>query len=197
MTATTLVSVRKPFTVPAVVALVAVVAALALGGAWLAITAFTAGHDDAGLPPAAFVGERIATSFGSMTVEHVEDIGGLTSSDLGGVTHGIQNLVLSDSAQVEVSVLFANESTSAVQVSPAQFRLVVQGAADPVEPSGSTIRPLLLQPGASLEAGLTFVVPQTGAQMSVTYADPGGASISVPAGTLGQAPPDTSGGHTH
>ena len=64
MTATTLVSARKPITVPAVVALVAVVAALALGGAWLAITAFTAGHDDAGLPPAAFVGERIATSYG-------------------------------------------------------------------------------------------------------------------------------------
>ena len=195
MTATTLVSARKPITVPAVVALVAVVAALALGGAWLAITAFTAAHDDAGLPPAAFVGARIATSYGSMTVVHVDNIGGLTPNDLGGVTHGIQNLVLSDSAQVEVSVLFANESTNAVRVSPAQFRLIVEGVAEPVEPTGSTIRPLLLQPGASLEAALTFVVPQTGAQMSVTYADPGGASISVPAGKLGQAPPDSGGEH--
>ena len=195
MTATTLVSARKPITVPAVVALVAVVAALALGGAWLAITAFTAGHDDAGLPPATFVGERITTSYGSITVVHIEDIGGLTPGDLAGVTHGIQNLVLSDSAQVEVSVLFANESGSAVQVSPAQFRLAVEGTANPVEPTGSTIRPLLLQPGASLEAGMTFVVPQTGAQMSVTYADPAGPSISVPAGKLGQAPPDTGGGH--
>jgi hypothetical protein len=197
MTATSLVSTRKPIPVPAVVALVAAVAALALAGAWVAITAFTAGHDDAGLPPAAFVGQRIATSYGSVTVEHVEDIGGLTSEDLGGVTHGIQNLVLSDSAQVEVSVLFANESGSSVQVSPAQFRLIVEGTAAPVEPTGSTIRPLQLQSGASLEAGITFVVPQTGAQLSVAYTDPAGNLITVPAGKLGQAPPDTGGGHTH
>ena len=197
MTANTFVSARKPIPVPAVVALVAVVAALALAGAWLAITAFTAGHGDAGLPLSTFVGERIATSYGSMTVEHVEDIGGLTPDDLGGVTHGIQNLVLSDSAQVEVSVLFANESGTPVQVSPAQFRLVVEGTATPVEPTGSTIRPLLLQAGASLEASMTFVVPQTGAQLSVTYADPGGAQVSVPAGKLGQAPPDAGGGHAH
>ena len=197
MTATTLVSARKPITVPAVVALVAVVAALALGGAWLAITAFTTGHDDAGQPHADFVGERITTSYGSFTVQHVEDIGGLTSNDLAGVTHGIQNLVLSDSAQVETAVLFTNESGDSVQVSPSQFRLVVDGTADPVEPTGSTIRPLLLQPGASLEASMTFVVKQTGARLSVTYADPGGALITVPAGVLGQAPPDTGNGHSH
>ena len=197
MTATTLVSTRKPIPVPAVVTLVVVVAALALGGAWVAITAFTGGHADAGLPSAAFVGERIGTSYGSITVEHVEDIGGLTPGDLAGVTHGIQNLVLSDSAQVEISVLIANESGGSVPVSPAQFRLIVQGAADPVEPTGSTIRPLLLQPGASLEAGMTFVVKQTGAQLSVAYTDPSGRLITVPAGKLGQAPPDSSGGHTH
>lgn len=197
MTTSPLLSVRKPTPVPAVVALVAVIAALALSGAWLAIAAFTAGHDDAGPPHADFVGERITTSYGSFTVQHVEDIGGLTSNDLAGVTHGIQNLVLSDSAQVEVSVLFANEGGNSVQVSPSQFRLVVDGTADPVEPTGSTIRPLLLQPGASLEASLTFVVKQTGARLSVTYTDPGGALITVPAGQLGQAPPDTGNGHSH
>ena len=197
MTANASLSVRKPTPVPAVAVLVAVVVALALTGAWFAITAFTAGHDDAGLSPATFVGERITTSYGSITVEHVEDIGGLTPGDLGGVTHGIQNLVLSDSAQVEVSVLFANETGSSVEVTPAQFRLVVEGKADPVEPTGSTIRPLQLAPGASLEAGLTFVVKQTGARLSVTYADPGGVLITVPAGQLGQAPPDVGTGHSH
>jgi hypothetical protein len=197
MTTSPLLLARKPTPVPALVALVAVVAALALGGAWLAITAFTTGHDDAGQPHPDFVGERITTSYGSFTVQHVEDIGGLTSNDLAGVTHGIQNLVLSDSAQVETAVLFTNESGDSVQVSPSQFRLVVDGAADPVEPTGSTIRPLLLQPGASLEASMTFVVKQTGARLSVTYADPGGALITVPAGVLGQAPPDTGNGHSH
>ena len=57
-------------------------AALALAGVWLAITAFTVGHDDAGHASAPCVGERITTSYGSFTVEHVEDIGGLTADDL-------------------------------------------------------------------------------------------------------------------
>ena len=176
---------------------VILIAGLAMAGTAIAILAFTAGHDGADPPHAASVGERITTSYGSFTVQHVEDIGGLTSNDLAGVTHGIQNLVLSDSAQVEVAVLFANESGSTVAVSPSQFRLVVEGTAAPVEPTGSTIRPLLLQPGASLEASLTFVVKQTGARLSVTYADPGGAVITVPAGVLGQAPPDSGNEHTH
>jgi hypothetical protein len=180
------------------VAFVALVAGLALAGTMIAIVTLTAGHEDASLPGTSVIGHPITTSYGTMTVQGAQTIGGLTSGDLGGVTHGIQNLVLSDKAQVEVSVLFANTSGASVLVSPSQFRMVVEGAAKPVEPTGSTIRPLELAPGASVEASLTFVVPQSGARMTVGYADPGSAAaITVPVGILGQAPAATDDGHAH
>jgi hypothetical protein len=180
------------------VAFVALVAGLALAGTLIAILTLTAGHEDGGLPGTSVVGHPITTSYGTMTVESAETIGGLTSQDLGGVTHGIQNLVLSDKAQVEVAVLFANAGDAPVRVDPSQFRLVVEGTADPVEPTGSTIRSLQLAPGARLEASLTFVVPQSGARMTVDYVDPGNAAaITVPIGILGQAPASPDNGHAH
>lgn len=180
------------------VAFVAFVLALAMAGAVVAILALAAGHDEDAHSGVA-LGQPIATSFGTVTVSSSETLGGLTSGDLGGVTHGIQNLVLSDKAQVEVFVAFTNTSGSSVLVEPAQFRLLVQGTADPVVPTGSTMEPLRLKSGASVEAGITFVVPQSGAPMTVAYQDPGAsadAAITVPIGVLGQAPAADP-GHTH
>ena len=180
------------------VVLVALVAGLAMAGTAIAILTLAGGHEDGGLPEASAIGHPITTSYGSMTVQHAETLGGLTSQDLGGVTHGIQNLVLSDKAQVEVSVLFANTGGAAVPIDPSQFFLLVEGSADPVAATGSTVRPVQLQSGASLEASLTFVVPQSGARMTVGYTDPGGAAaISVPIGVLGQAPAVPDDGHPH
>jgi hypothetical protein len=171
-------------------AFVTFVAALALVGGALAVAAFTAADDRAGEPHAAAVGEPIATSYGSITVVQVGTIGGLAAQDLGGMTHGIQSLVGPDEAQVSVAILLVNRSDRPVRVEPGQFRLTVEGSTDPVVPTGSTIRPLVLRPGASVEASLAFVVPQTGARVSVAYADPGGPSVTVPAGQLGEAPAD-------
>jgi hypothetical protein len=179
------------------IAYTAIVAVLAVTGGALAIGAFTAAGSDAGHAAHLAIGEPIATSYGAVTFEHVTVLGGLTSQDLGGVTHGIQNLVLSDQAQVEVSVLVVNRGDQGVRVNPGAFTLLVEGSPDPVELSGSTIRPLTLQPGASVEATLTYVVPQGGARISVAYADPDGEQFLVPAGTLDQAPAVPDGGHTH
>ena len=174
-----------------------VVAVLAMVGTLVAIGTFTAAHDEALSPHAASVGERISTSYGSITVQHVTTIGGLTSQELGGMTHGISNLVLSDGAQVEVSVLLANQSDRTVRVTPSQFSLSVDGATELAAPSQSSIKPVTLNAGASVEATLTFVVPQSGARMSVVYRDPGGAGIIVPAGQLDTAPTVADDGHSH
>lgn len=173
-----------------------IVTGLAMVGTLIAIDTFTAAHHEA-LPHSASIGEPIATSFGSITIARVETLGGLTSQELGGMTHGIQNVVLSDGAQVEVSVLLANRSDGTVRVTPSQFYLTVEGATEPALPSESSIKPVTLRAGASVEATLTFVVPQSGARMSVGYADPGGARITVPAGKLGQAPIVADDGHGH
>ena len=172
-----------------------IVTGLAMVGTLIAIDTFTAAHDEALSPHAASVGDPIATSYGSITIQHVTTIGGLTSQELGGMTHGIQNVVLSDGAQVEVSVLLANRGDRTVRVTPSQFYLTVEGAAEPAAASESSIKPLALKAGASVEATLTFVVPQSGARMSVGYADPGGARITVPAGQLGLAPVIADDGH--
>ena len=180
------------------VAFVALVAGLALAGTMIAILTLAAGHEDGGLPGTSAIGHPITTTFGTMTVEGAETLGGLTSQDLGGVIYGIQNLVLSDKAQVEVTVLLANTGEVPVSVEPSQFQLLVEGTPDPVVPTGSTMRPLSLEPGASVEASLTFVVPQSGARMTVGYADPGNATaITVPIGILGQAPAVPDDEHPH
>jgi len=198
MTTGLAVPVRSTGRALPLIAFVALVAGLALAGTMIAILTLAAGHEDGGLPGTSAIGHPITTSFGTITVESAETISGLTSGDLGGVTHGIQNLVLSDKAQVEVAVLFANTGDVPVRVTPSQFQLIVEGTPDPVAPTGSTMRPLSLEPGASVEASLTFVVPQSGARMTVGYADPGNAAaITVPIGILGQAPAVPDDEHPH
>jgi len=176
------------------VAFVGLVVAAAVAGGAIALTAFTGGGD-AGHEHAAAIGDPIDTSFGSMTFERVATIGGLTPEELGGVTHGIQGLVLTGQAQVEVSVRIANRSDHRVAVVPDQFTLTVAGATAPVPMVGATIKPLRLEPGATVEATLTYVVPQSGTAMSVAYADPGGGVIAVQAGQLDLATADP--GHAH
>jgi len=175
-------------------AFVGLVLAVAVAGGAIAVGAFTGG-EGAGHADVPSVGEPIDTSFGSMTFERVSTIGGLTPEELGGVTHGIQNLVLTGQAQVEVSVRVANRGDHRIAVVPDQFTLTVAGSADPVPMVGSTIKPLQLEPGATVEATLTYVVPQSGAAMSVAYADPGGGVIAVEAGQLDLVSPDP--GHAH
>ena len=175
-------------------AFVGVVLAVAVAGGALALAALI-GAEGAGQGHVLAMGEPIDTSFGSMTFERVATIGGLTPEELGGVTHGIQGLVLTGQAQVEVSVQVTNRSDQRIWVVPDQFSLTVAGSAAPVPMVGSTIKPLRLDPGATVEATLTYVVPQSGAALSVAYADPGGGVIAVQAGQLDLVSPDP--GHAH
>ena len=70
------------------------------------------------------INEPAATSFGSIVVSEADDLIGLTSQDLAGVTHGIQNLVLIDKTQIQLTVALLNRSSSAVSYAPDQFTLV-------------------------------------------------------------------------
>jgi hypothetical protein len=171
----------------ALVALIVVVAAFSLYGAELAFGVLRAGPAAA---PAPAVGAPLATSFGSLTVEHAQTIDGLTSRDMwNGMTHGIQSLVQPDEAQIAVAVYLANESGGAVPVDPGQFRLIVDGRSEPAAPTGTTVLPLRLMPGSGVRGTLVFVVPLGAARTSVTYLDPAGPPITVPVGVLGEAPP--------
>jgi hypothetical protein len=169
-------------TIANVVALLAVVGFFA--GLVTVLPARTASVSDVG----PIVGDSLPTSYGSITVQQIETIDGLTTQDLGGMSHGIADLVQTDETQVLVSVLVVNDSDDRVFVEPGQFGLFVEGSTDALVPTSSTIKPLTLQPGASVEASVIFVAPLSGAAISVGYSDPGGPVLVVPAGGLNQAP---------
>lgn len=171
----------------------ALVATLAAEGLLQAARTFAGGaseHMEANFGPFA-VGQSIPTSFGVVAVVGIENLTGLTSQDLSGVTHGIQNLVPADQSQIQVTILLTNQLDSAVYYSPSQFRLLGQQNPDLLLPSGSTVSPGMLGPRASIEATLSFVAPRNGEKLWIRYDDPGGASpILVDAGRVDQAPAD-------
>ena len=186
---------RRP--IPLLIILAAV-SLLAINGLGLALTALGDAGSEANQHEASAVGHAVDTSFGTVTVEALETLPGLTSQELGGVTHGIGNLVLSDSAQIQVSVAVVNGSRGTVAIDPAQFRLRVAGTTEPILPTGATIHPLRLKPDARVDATLTFVVPRTGNAIAVDYVDPAsGAALTVAEGTVDQAPADAAGEHAH
>jgi hypothetical protein len=170
------------------VALIFVVALLALNGAGLALSSLLSG---ALARPAPAIGVPLATSFGTFTVAHAQTIDGLTSRDMwNGMTHGIQDLVLTGSAQVDVAVAITNDGPDAIRVAPAQFGLLVAGSPATLAPTGTTIETTRLAPGASIEAAFTFVVPQDGQELTFVYTDPGtNLALEVPVGAVGVAPP--------
>ncbi len=147
------------------------------------------------------INEPAATSFGSIVVSEADDLIGLTSQDLAGVSHGIQNLVLIDKTQIQLTVALLNRSGNAIPYSPEQFNLVAsynqifdqrwlirswwknpnvipRGQKDEVIPtSGATIHDGELQPRSNIEATLSFVVPRDGSSYILQYLDPGNNQI--------------------
>jgi hypothetical protein len=172
----------------ALLVLANVVVLLAIAGLAAAFLAVFPGQTSPVHDAGPAVGASMATSYGTITVEHIETIDGLTAQELGGMSHGIADLVETDEAQILVSVLAVNGSDDPVFVEPGQFALFVEGSTEALVPTSSTIKPLTLQPGASVEASVIFVAPLSGAEISVGYSDPGGSVLVIPAGGLDQAP---------
>lgn len=119
------------------------------------------------------INQPAPTSFGTIIVSAADDLIGLTSEDLAGVTHGIQNLVMADSVQIQLTVALINRSTAPVTIAPDdQFRLVSPQSKDAILLSGATIRSGELRPRSNIHVTLSFVVPRDGASYTLQYLDP-------------------------
>lgn len=119
------------------------------------------------------INQPASTSFGTIIVSAADDLIGLTSEDLAGVTHGIQNLVMADSVQIQLTVALINRSTAPVTIAPDdQFRLVSPQSKDAILLSGATIRSGELRPRSNIHVTLSFVVPRDGASYTLQYLDP-------------------------
>jgi hypothetical protein len=153
-------------------AAVAAVLALAVAGAVVAAGMLARGGDG----HAASVGgpAQALTSFGAVAALHVERIGGLTSKDLAGMTHGVNYLVPAKSMQVQASLVLTNRLGRPVAYAPGQFRLRV-GEGDKAIPAQSSTFPAgSLPAGASVEGRLGFVVPRTTGQLWLEFREAGG-----------------------
>jgi len=156
------------------IVLVILVVLLAVWGTVLASQALVVARTS---PKIFGINEPVSTSFGTIIVSAADDLTGLTAQDLSGVTHGIQNLVLADKAQIQLTVALINRTGNLVIYSPDQFRLTTEGNPDLIELTGSTIRDGELQPHSNIEATLSFVVPRDGATYTLLFRDPGNDQI--------------------
>jgi len=183
------------------IALIAIAAVIALVSTITVVTVVRGGGSaSAAQPPAGqrfAVGSIVPTSFGALSVDDVERLGGLGAKQLAGATHGIQNYVPPDKAQVQLVVSITNLQQKVARYSPGDFSLAGAGA-KPSAPTGSTIQPGTLQPNASIEAVMTFVAPRNGKRVELLYRDPyGGRVFHIDLGRVDKAPKAVLGQHVH
>ncbi len=133
--------------------------------------------------------QDIPASFGVVAVEHVEKINGLGAKALAGVTHGISGFVAPDKVQVQASVTLTNLLDHPISYDPRQFRLLVGEKRKPLEEVQSNLRPGTLQPDASIDSQLKFIVPRDGSRLWIEFSDPGRTKpILIDLGRTGTTP---------
>jgi hypothetical protein len=127
-------------------------------------------------------GQPIRTSFGAMTVDAATLDNGLSSEDLGGMTHGVSGLVSEGYAEVTVQVTVNNTTHHAVIVQANQFRMLRQPGASKrvsVAASATTLQAGPLPGRSSVDLRLTFVTPTDGSRLWLQYADPGHPTLAL------------------
>jgi len=116
--------------------------------------------------------QDVRTSFGVVTIESVDKSTGLTSQQLAGVNHGIQNLVSPDQVQLDVLVSITNELDAPAAYSPDQFVLIADNSDTPIQATSATFHDGTLQPHAQIEGKLSFVVSLGARKLLLRYTDP-------------------------
>ena len=141
-------------------------------------------------------------SWGTVQVHQSEVVEGLSSAALGGMSHGVQNLVSEGKAQIAVTVTLHNTSGHAVPYDATAFRLrtgrgTPSGAA--TAPVGTSLSAGRLLDGGTVEGTVSFVTPADGSQLWLQLADTP-RPVLVPLGTATAAtgsPAAPGGEHEH
>jgi hypothetical protein len=154
--------------------------------------------------PGLAVGQAVRTSYGSLTVTAAQLDNGLTSEELGGMSHGVSGLVSSGRAEVAVTLTLTNDRGAPLALSPGQFTLVTGKGSTPtsapVAVAGGTLQVDGSVPAhAGVDARLAFVTATDGSRLWLRYTDPGSAQVvRVPLGraaTIAGAPTGAHAGH--
>jgi hypothetical protein len=143
------------------------------------------------------IGDRAPVSFGALSVLEARVAPGLTTQQLGGVTHGVSGLIDARSSQLQVSIELTNSKYVAAHWTAADFRLEAARSGREFAPVGGTSESGQLAPGASLDIAMNFVVPRTGDHFTLRVRD-GNRFVRVHLIQVGKAPPGTKGfDHVH
>jgi hypothetical protein len=188
----------------ALAALTGVVLLLAVVGGWLALSG---PPGQAATDPTAEIlalpgeDEAVETASGNVVVARAQVLKGLTAKQLGGMTHGIQNLVTRDKAMLEADVILTNTSNRPIPYSPRDFGLraiAPNGRVRPAKTLVTSSDPGLLQPDASIELRFAFVVPRDGRRLVLAYHDPNDdRPVLIRVGRVGLARSSTVPEHDH
>jgi hypothetical protein len=177
------------------VAVVLVALALVAFGAFVAVGVVRSGAADerVGLPLGPFgISQDIPTSFGALGIESVQKINAVTPKQLSSSNHGIAHLIRPGEVRVQTSVTFTNLLDKPVAYSPSQFRLIAGGKGKPRAPFSSSIGAGTLQPSASIDAVISFVVPANGKKLQMAFYDRGRkAPVLIDLGRVGKTTPDS------
>lgn len=177
--------------------LLATVATLAVVGAGTSVRAVLESRSAASATVTD--GATARTRWGSVQVHPSEVVAGLSGRELGGMSHGVQNLVSAGQAQVAVSVTLHNTSDHVVRYRADQFRLRVGRAAPsgaPIAPLGTSLNSGSLRGGGTVEGTVSFVTAADGSQLWLQL-DDGGRAVLVPIGRATASTTPDEAGHDH
>ncbi|MCW2506817.1 MAG: hypothetical protein JWO79_5101 [Actinomycetia bacterium] len=145
------------------------------------------------------INDPVPTSFGTVGVEFVRSVDGLTHRALSGATHGVSGLVDEDHAQIQTAVSLTNDLNKPIDFTTKQFRLLVTASGKTTAQAASSgdLPNTRVLPHAGIQGHLSFVVPRSGARLQLEFTDPGSAKpIVIELGNAAfGAQPDT--GHSH
>lgn len=157
--------------------LVTSVAALAAAGVVLSATVLRTDDTPGPLKPPTkstyAVAQDVPVSFGVVAVELVKKVKGLSARDVGGANHGISGFVRDGKAEVDLAITWRNTTKAPVAYNPRAFSLRVGSSRKPVAAISSSVRPGRLEPGATLDGVVRFVVPARRERMRAFFKDPG------------------------
>ncbi|HEY3188474.1 MAG TPA: hypothetical protein VGJ70_13430 [Solirubrobacteraceae bacterium] len=176
---------RRPI---GVVAVIGASLLVALGGGALAgALALSRGDRAPALPAGPFgIRQEVPTSFGAVSVDAVEKLGGVA---VHGPRNGIGGDVAPGQVAVRTTVSLSNLLDHAIRYTPAWFRLRVGARRRAVELSSSTMPAGRLEGQAVIDGRLTFVVPQRARRMWLEVDDPGrGPPALIDLGRAGRTP---------
>lgn len=154
--------------------LVATVVAFAVAGALSALGARP--HHTTAAPTATGpfrIASDVPVSFGVIAIETVNKLPGLSKRSVASADHGIPGFVPAGKSELDLDVTLRNTTKQSIAYDPRAFGLQVGDARRTMVPVSASIRPGRLEPGATLDGTLRYIISAKRQPLRVLFKDRG------------------------